>query len=222
MYKYDTHIHTSETSSCGKIDGASIARMYKSVGYDGLVITDHYTSDYFRYLHQKTWEEKIDTFLEGYRSAFNEGQKIGLNVILGIELQFEENYNDYLIYGITEEFLKENKELYKYTLKEFWELTRNKSILIYQAHPFRSWVTPANPSYLDGVEVFNGSPRFNSQNQLALAFAKYSNLMMISGSDFHEIGDLATGGILTYEAPTTSKEFVQLLINDGIVELYTG
>lgn len=217
MYKIDTHVHTSEISPCARIDGKILVHLYKNAGYDGIVITDHYTSDYFSRLGDMLWKEKIDTFLQGYRNAFNEGRRIGLNVILGIELRFDENDNDYLIYGIKEEFLKDNTELYKYTLKTFWEFTRNKSMLIYQAHPYRSCVSPANPAYLDGVETFNGSPRYNSENHRALSFAKDNNLEMLSGSDFHERRDLSTGGIITYELPKDSYEFVHLLKNERII-----
>ena len=42
-YFYDTHVHTDESSACGKVPGRQAARLYKAAGYQGIVITDHYT-----------------------------------------------------------------------------------------------------------------------------------------------------------------------------------
>ncbi|MCX7708675.1 MAG: PHP domain-containing protein [Clostridia bacterium] len=219
LYRFDTHVHTSETSPCGRIDGAMVARLYKHAGYDGIVITDHYCSSVFNSIKTKNWAEKVDIFLEGYRNAYEEGQRIGLKVILGIELCFDESFNDYLVYGIDEVFLKEHPRLYELGLKKFREFVKDRSILIYQAHPYRSWVAPADPKLLDGVEVFNGNPRHNSKNHRALGFAKENKLKMLSGSDFHQKEDLALGGIVLSECPADSKEFAQLLRENKVVEL---
>jgi predicted metal-dependent phosphoesterase TrpH len=170
-------------------------------------------------LQLKSWKDKVDAYLSGYRSAREEGQKIGITVLLGMELRFDENYNDYLVYGFDESFLLDYKELYNMGLKKFKSFARKNNLLIYQAHPFRSWVTPANPAYLDGVEVFNGNPRHDSNNQLALTFARKNKLKMLSGSDFHQKEDLALGGIVLSEVPSSSSELVHLLNDNGIVEL---
>lgn len=221
QYIYDTHIHTSEVSPCARVDGATVARLYKQAGYSGIVITDHYFDGYFETL-QGSWKEKVDAYLQGYRKAYNEGEKIGLKVILGIELRFNENDNDYLIYGIDEAFLKEHEKLYELDLKRFFEIIKNSTAVIYQAHPFRSWATPANPEYLHGVEVFNGNPRHDSMNHKALEFAEKYGLKKLSGSDFHQTEDLAIGGVVFSEAPTDSFEFAQLLSSDRIVRLISG
>lgn len=168
LYKFDTHVHTSETSPCGNIKAAELVHLYKNAGYSGVVITDHYFGDYFRSLQVRSWKDKMETFLSGYKSAYAEGQKIGFTVLLGMELRFDENSNDYLVYGIDEALLLKHKELYTLGLKKFKSFAKKHGILIYQAHPYRSWVSPANPAYLDGVEVFNGNPRHDSNNHLAV------------------------------------------------------
>ena len=104
-YLYDCHVHTSETSWCGMISAAEMVRLYAQAGYTGIVITDHYFQQYFESLPQKLWEEKIAVFLEGYRAAYAEGQARGLEVLLGVELRFHNRIEDYLVYGITPEFL---------------------------------------------------------------------------------------------------------------------
>lgn len=210
-YKFDTHVHTSETSPCGRVTGAKLVRLYKESGYDGIVITDHYYSEYFESLGEKNWTEKTDIFLEGYRNACEEGCKIGLNVLLGMEMRFDENPNDYLVYGFGEDFLKDCKELYRLGLKAFREIALSHGLLVFQAHPFRTGISPADPVLLDGIEVFNGNPRHNSRNRLAFAFAAKHGLLMISGSDFHQVEDIGTGGIRIAQNVETSCELARIL-----------
>ena len=42
MYKYEMHCHTQETSRCSRISGADLIDFYHSIGYTGVVITDHF------------------------------------------------------------------------------------------------------------------------------------------------------------------------------------
>ena len=218
-YKFDMHVHTKETSSCGNIIGLDVADMYKEAGYDGIVITDHYIKDFFEQFPDKTWDMKVDEFLKGFMEAKTEGQKRGLKVILGMELRFTDSQNDFLIYGIDQEFLRENKELYLLNLYKFRELIKDKDIMIFQAHPFRAGHYVMNIESLDGIEVFNGNARHDSKNHLANDFAKENNLIPISGSDFHEIEDLARGGVEFVEMVNSSKELVRQLKNNGVTEI---
>lgn len=219
MYIYDTHVHTSETSPCGKIDARTLVHMYRNTGYHGLVITDHYFRGYFESLPYEKWEDKVSRYLAGYHTALEEGRKVGLNILLGIEIRFDENSNDYLVFGIDEDFLYKNKELYALTLKTFSEFIKGTSILIYHAHPFRVKMTRMDPELLHGIEVYNGNPRHNSNNNLADDFATANNLKKLSGSDFHQVPDLARGGIVLPEAPTDSVRLAQLLREDRIIKL---
>ena len=40
-YIYETHLHTSEGSACGRSKAADIVHAYKAAGYTGIIITDH-------------------------------------------------------------------------------------------------------------------------------------------------------------------------------------
>ncbi len=221
-YIYDVHIHTSETSSCGKVDAKTVVRVYKEAGYHGLVITDHYTRGYFESLRYNQWEDKVNQYLRGYHSALAEGRKLGLNVLLGMELRFDENESDYLIYGIDEDFLFRHRELYTLNIEKFSGMINGTTIQIYQAHPFRLTSVPANPAYLHGIEVYNGNPRQISNNSKAFEYAKKNGLKMISGSDFHLLSDLARGGIILSDTPPDSVEFAQILKNDNMIKFVIG
>ncbi|NLC69233.1 MAG: PHP domain-containing protein [Clostridiaceae bacterium] len=215
-YKYDVHVHTSEVSPCGRIGAREVVNLYKEAGYDGIVITDHYFDGYFEKYHSCSWDEKMVCFLEGYRKAREEGKNIGLNVLLGIELRFVGSINDYLVFGVTEEFLKNNPELYKLNLQQFNELKKGHDILIYQAHPFRPNQAIERAGLLDGIEVYNGNPRHDSRNYLAYSFALEDGLRMISGSDCHQLEDVARGGIVTMEDITDEAGLVEVLRKEAI------
>jgi len=218
-YKYDTHVHTSEVSYCGKVPAEEAVRLYKDAGYDGIVITDHFFDLYFEALGDISWNEKIDCYLEGYRTACEAGKAIGLKVLLGMEIRFPENINDYLVFGIDEEFLRKNRELYRLGLRKFRALTKDKGIMIFQAHPFRSGMVLAPPELLDGIEVYNGNPRHDSRNDMAYGYAQKNGLLMSSGSDFHHTVDLARGGIITSERINDSRDLVDVIRNDKIIRL---
>jgi len=168
---------------------------------------------------------KIEDYLKGYKKALKEGASIGLNVLLGMEIRFNDNPNDYLVYGIDEEFLRDNPELYNLTLGEFRNFISNasymsnKNILIFQAHPYRQGQTIEEPELLDGIEAYNGNPRHNSQNDLAYNFAIENQLRMISGSDFHQVVDLARGGIIIKDSIANIKELVKILKENDIIDL---
>lgn len=46
-YLYDTHVHTSESSPCGRLNAQETVRLYSQAGFSGFCITDHYTRDFF-------------------------------------------------------------------------------------------------------------------------------------------------------------------------------
>lgn len=198
-YKYETHFHTAETSICGRVPARQAVRLYHRAGYTGIVVTDHYYRGFFDMHFLSSFDRKIDKYLKGYKLALAEGRKLGIDIHLGMEIRFDENANDYLVYGIDEAFLRRHKRLYALTLKQFRELTADQGIVIVQAHPFRPGMIPASALLIDGIEIFNGNPRHDSSNHLALQYAQENKLTGLSGSDFHQPQDAARGGILTYE-----------------------
>ncbi len=218
-YRIDTHIHTAEVSSCGKVAAETMVRAYKENGYDAVIITDHYYSGYFDSLPVQKWEDKIDLYLSGYRTAVKEGEKAGLNILLGIELRFDTHPNDFLVYGIDEEFLYNNPEIYKKTPAEFTELKKGRGIVLYQAHPFRKNMEIEKNEYLDGIEVINGNPRHDSNNIRAYRHAVENSLRMLSGSDFHQPQDIARGGLIICEKPESSIDFAAYLLENKKIKL---
>ncbi len=197
-YLYEMHFHTKNTSNCANVSAEKAVEEYIKAGYDGIVVTDHLSpSTYIKYGRELlSWRKKVDFFLRGYNAAKKRAAG-RINVLLGMELRFKtsEGDNDYLVYGITENFLYEHPELLNLNIKKFYKLAQENGFLVFQAHPFRVGMKVTNPNFIDGIEIFNGNPRHNSSNDIAEMWAKKYDLMVTSGSDYHEYEDLGSGGI---------------------------
>lgn len=216
-YLFDTHIHTKESSNCGEVAAADVVARYKSLGYDGIIVTDHMHAKNLR-KKGETYEEKINGFLEGYRAAKAFADD-SFRVILGMELRFPENDNDYLVYGFDEAFIFEHNFLDNFeTLEDFVPFAKEHGLVIFQAHPFRCDITVIDPELVDGVEVYNGHGGHDSRNDIAYHWAKKFSLPMLSGSDYHYTSDTEPGGIYFEECPSDSFD-VAKAIKAGKYEL---
>ncbi len=214
MYKIELHAHTSECDKVAQLSGAEIVKLYRDTGYSGIVITDHYFSLFFEWFKGEfcldNHKSIIERYLAGYYSARNEGEKTGFTVICGAEVRFDNQINDYLIYGL------EERDFYKLPLlnrlKNVDELveTLPDNAIVVQAHPFRDNMTVCNPAPLFGIEGYNGgTDKF--RNEMAKVYAKHYKKAATSGSDFHDVTHLARGGITTNQKIYTSKDLVDVL-----------
>ncbi|PUU91112.1 PHP domain-containing protein [Halanaerobium sp.] len=212
-YKIELHAHSSESSRCGSIKAEDLVKKYQRAGYSALVLTDHYYARFFDKVKDLSWEEQLEKYLKGYKIAKKVAAEMDFNLFLGIEIKFNDDPNEYLVYGLEEKILFENPNLHQLNLEKFKELTDSQSnkILIYQAHPYRKGMSPAADYLLDGLEVYNGNRRHDSQNEKAHNYAAEHQLKMISGSDFHENEDLARGGIVTQHKIEGIRDLLQIL-----------
>ena len=209
------HFHTKNTSNCANVKAEVAVEEYIKAGYDGIVVTDHLSpSTFMKYGRELlSWKKKVDFFLRGYKAA-KKAANGRIQVLLGMELRYNtsEGENDYLVYGITEEFLYSHPEILEMNSKTFYDLAKENHLLVFQAHPFRIGMKVTNPKYLDGVEIFNGNPRHNSNNDIAEMWAKKYDLLVTSGSDYHEIEDLGSGGIYFNKEITDNKTLVEEML----------
>ena len=210
-YLFDTHIHTKEASSCSRVFAADIVKRYKELGYDGIIITDHFSSSQFK-RHGDTYAEQVQTYLSGYRAA-KKFEDENFHVILGMELRFLENDNDYLVYGFDEDFVLRNDLTQFNDPGEFRPFAEANNLIIFQAHPFRIGMTVIDPDLLDGVEVYNGHGDHYSRNTVANKWAATHSLRKLSGSDFHGNLSLESGGVYFEEYLTDSKQVAEALRN---------
>jgi len=219
-YIIDTHVHTKEVSPCAHVEAAEIVDLYIARGYSGIIITDHYFKRYFENLpDHMSWDDKIDAFLSGYIKARDHAGDKGFDVFLSLELTFDKSNRDYIVYGITEEFLRSVPALYRYSIVEFSKIAFQNGLYVVQAHPFRPYLEPPIPYYIDAVEVFNGNRRHLNDNDLAEVFAKRYSLKKVSGSDFHQKEDLACGGMKLPCRISNLREFAEILEEEDHLSL---
>lgn len=216
--KLETHLHTSEVSPCGQVEAKTAVREYSRIGYDGIVVTDHFGS-YSLDLFEGSPQKKAERFLLGYRAAREEGEKIGLTVLFGAEICLEEGPEDFLLYGLSPEFFLENPLCYTLSLKKLSELVHSAGGIVVQAHPFRAYCRPREAEFLDGVEVFNGNPRHDSRNYLAAAFAEANGFSVrTSGSDYHQPQDLARGGMILESPVFHEHDLARALAGGALIK----
>lgn len=214
-YKTELHAHTSPASGCSQITPEYMVEAYKGLGYTSVAITNHFIFDDFVPV-----DEKVSRLLDDYKKTKEIGEKVGLNIILGAEIRFLENFNDYLIYGIEEDELYEIYSLLEFGIDNFYKVYKNDKNVIIQAHPFREVCTPANPESLDGIEAFNVHPGHNSQIAVAAKFAKEHNKIITVGTDFHHHGHEGLSAILTKEPIKTSHQLADVLKNrDYLIDI---
>ena len=220
-YRYELHFHTSEVSGCAKVPACEAVLQYHRLGYAGVVVTDHYYQSLFAKMPYPTWPEKVSAYLTGYECARSVCEQHGMTVLLCMEIRFPENNNDYLVYGISPDFLLGQPELQDLSLKTFQAIARENGLLVYQAHPFRNTMTIMHPHLLDGLEILNGNPRHVARNDIAALWASQHELLGIAGSDFHQIGDEGLAGIATTEPIRNNQDLLRILKSQSYT-IYTG
>ena len=181
-YKTELHAHTKPCSPCSEILPADVVRRYAALGCHSVAITNHMIPEQF--LGDAAWL-CAESYLADYFAAAEEGKRVGVSVILGVELRFCESNNDYLVFGISPEDIEPMIHLIPAGIEEFYRAFKNPKNLILQAHPFRKGCEPAPKDSVDGMEVFNLHPGHNSRVAVAAKHARESGLLVTGGTDFH-------------------------------------
>lgn len=211
-YKLELHAHSKSVSACSSTPEEMVAQLYIDAGYDGIVLSNHYSSyTLHHFLKGESFEANVNTYIDAARKV-REAAKGKLDVILGCEIHIADSSNDYLLFGFDEDFLY-NEEILSYNIDKLSAICREKGILIFQAHPFRNGMRVVNPKLLDGIEVYNGHKSHDSRNTIADAWADRFGLRKSSGSDFHDPTSQIDGGILIDSRITTQKELKDVLLS---------
>lgn len=204
-FKTELHAHTTPASGCSQIPPEYLVKVYKEKGYTSIALTNHFMYD------TADAEEKITKYLDDYYKTLELGKKEGINILLGSEIRFSENNNDYLIFGINPEDLYNINSLLDKSIDNFYKTFKNDKNIILQAHPFRDGMESVNPESLDGIEVFNVHPGHNSRIGFAAKLARENNFIVTCGTDYHHFGHEGLCGILTKEPLTDSFKLAEAL-----------
>lgn len=214
MYKTELHCHTNEVSACAKANSAETVKRYADAGYSSVVLTNH-INPHTKYFADKDYKSGVEYYIEGYH-IFCEAASGYVTPIFGAEVCLGTiGHNDYLIFGLTEEFLRDNPDIMEWKLDRLHDACRESNMLLVQAHPFRPGMFISDFHHLDGIEVFNGNMKAENHNDIADRWANYYKLIKTSGTDHHGLEKIISGGIMTPKPITTSAELVEILRGNG-------
>ncbi|MDR3145169.1 MAG: PHP domain-containing protein, partial [Treponema sp.] len=222
-YLYETHLHTVQSSLCGKARGEEYIEAYKEAGYTGIIVTDHFYNGNTAADRTLPWSEWVERFCRGYEETRAEGERHGLDVFFGWEETFEGD--DYLIYGLDKDWLLAHPEAASWTRQEQYAAVRRNGGCVVQAHPFRlaPYIRKIHLSTgcVDAVEAANGGNQ-QAWDALAMRYARKLRLPVTAGSDIHHAGQFETGeifGVYLTEKMNTIHDYVRAIRENRIAGL---
>lgn len=205
----DAHMHTNGISRCSQCTPAQVIDVCKNNRLDGIVLTNHCKP---AYIDEKGYGNWIQRYLDEFHITRELGEKAGLKVFLGIEVSPSGlGTVEFLIYGITDEFLLNSPELFNLSQKELYELCQKNNALLYQAHPYRNGAVPQDPKFLDGVEI-NCHPIYETNERVRVTeFARSNGLKISCGSDYHGDTYKSYCGMIVPDDINNSVEFADYI-----------
>ena len=221
-YLYETHMHTCQASKCGRSTGKEHARFYKSIGFAGIIMTDHFFRGNTAVDREQPWEKRIDQFWSGYEDAKEEGERIGLDVFFGLEQNFDGD--EYLVYGLTKEYMKEHPEMEHWTRRQQLEEVHKAGGCVIQAHPFRirGYMEKIRLGlrFCDGIEAANaGNEQLDDAR--AIRLGREYGLVMTAGSDNHwSRPESPIYGVALEKRLTSIADYVKIILNKGPIGLH--
>ena len=220
-YLYETHMHTCQGSACGVSLGREHIRFYQEQGYDGIIVTDHFFGGNTAIPKNLPWEKRIDLFFRGYEDAWEEGQRVGLDVFFGLEQNFI--HDEYLIYGLTKEYMKAHPEMEHWTRRQQLEEVHRAGGAVIQAHPFRLRdyvdIIRVGELFADGIEGANAG-NYPLDDARALAYGRAKGLLMTAGSDNHHSPAKQVFGVLLEEKLRDISDYARIIRQGGPIGLH--
>ncbi len=216
-YLYETHVHSSQCSLCGRSSSQEMVRAYHSAGYAGMVLTDHFIFGNTAVDSVLPWAERMRCYYQAFLDAKQEAQGLDFDVIFGIEHAYGDG-KEMLIYGVELDFLLANPDIPEITIDELVERVHAAGGVVIQAHPYRDryYVNMAvgpRSDIVDGIEVYNAG-NLPGENVQALELAgSMDGCIVTCGGDIHDASDYRVGhaGIVLPRRVGTSKAFADAL-----------
>ncbi len=186
---FDLHVHTT-LSSCSSLTLTDILSRSRSLGYDGICITDHNTMDVRRQIPEGIQED-------------------GLCVLFGMEYDTADGH--FLLFGPFEDLVHGS------TTAEVLGLVEEQGGVAVAAHPFRVEQPLGDLDVLRqgmcrGIEAVNGKNN-PVENMRAGTWARRCSLVSCGGSDAHAIEGMGIAGTRFFSPIETRKDLVFALRN---------
>ncbi len=212
MFKYETHLHTAPVSRCARATVRESLEFYKSIGYDGVFITNHFIDGNVNINEPMTYEEKINFYCSDYEEGLKLSEEVGIKVFFGVELSYKGT--DFLVYGLDKEWFLNHPEIENMKKRDELEFMMESGALVIQAHPYREagYIDHIRlfPRSVHGVEVINAS-RDEFTNNMAKHYADSFGLLHFAGSDNHSASAQKKLAGMSSEKPIfIEEEFVTL------------
>ena len=186
MYLYETHLHTSPVSKCAKATVRETLEFYKSIGYTGVFITNHFIDGNINIDRSLPYSERINFYFSDYEAALPIGSELGIDVFCGLEMSYKGT--DFLVYGLGKDWFLTHPEIESMARSELLNLLASEGALIIQAHPFLEarYLDHIRlfPRHVHGVETFNACKK-DFENDMARMYADHYGLTRFAGSDNH-------------------------------------
>ena len=225
MFYYELHSHTNAASLCSIVEPEAYVDFYIKMGFSGMVVTDHFYHGNTSVNRRLPWDMFIDEYCEGYYRAKREGDKHSFTVLFGFEQKFIDGNDEYIVLGISPDWLKTHPEIRDMDRIPFFDTIHKAGGFVIQAHPFREryYISDIRLSldYVDAIEVYNQGDT-DEQTRRAYEYAKNLGLPMTAGPDIHSIHDReVVGGIGLEKKITTIEELIGEIKNKKITILPT-
>ena len=222
MYRYETHMHTLPVSRCARYSVRDNLEFYRSLGYDGIFITNHFLDGNINIDKALPYEEKVNFYFSDYEEALKLSKEIGIRVFLGVEISYRGT--DFLIYGLDKEWFLAHPEIMDMKKSEELPFLASHGALVIQAHPYRQDRHIDHirlfPHCIEGVETVNAC-RTELENRMADIFADAYGFVKTAGTDNH-IGSRIThlAGMESDTPLTDEADFIRRIRN-GEMEIFT-
>lgn len=186
MYLYETHLHTSPVSKCAGATVRENIEYYKSIGYAGIFITNHFIDGNIDVDRSLPYADRIRFYFSDYHEGVRIGQELDFPVFCGVEMSFEGT--DFLVYGLEEDWFLAHPEIEHMKKTEQLPMMMEAGALVIHAHPFREagYIDHIRlfPRCVHGVEVINAN-RTDFVNEMGAQYAANYGLLSFAGSDNH-------------------------------------
>lgn len=219
-YIYETHLHTTAGSACAHNTGQEMAKALKDFGYAGMIVTEHNWGGNTCVPQGSSWETYVKALAGGYEEAKAYGDVNNFDVFFGYEAGFDAT--EFLIYGLSPEWLLAHPEMKEITVEEQFSLVHSGGGMVVHAHPFREepYIPEIRlfPEYVDGVETVNAThsshrsgyhndPNFDKR---AVEYATKYHLPMTGGSDIHSTY-LFGGGVACKQRLSSIQDYMKVI-----------
>ena len=222
MYRYETHLHTAPVSRCAKAGVEENLNFYKSLGYDGVFITNHFLDGNINGDRTRPYAEQIEFYFSDYEKALEVGKALDIRVFCGVELSY--GGTDFLVYGLDKEWFLAHPEIMDMKKSEELAFLMEQGALVIQAHPYREakYIDHIRlyPRQVHGIEIVNANLP-ESANKMAAIYAQNYGLIEFAGSDNHRGAQQKLLAGVCFESPIRDIEDFICRVKNNQAQVFT-